>query len=447
MLFTTILINIVFIKNKPKPATSLLFSSFISIMNLNAKKLIVNLKIHSLIAFLFLFITGHTALAQTRILAPTPPMGWMTWNQFGPDISEELIKEMADAMVNSGMVTAGYEYIIIDDLWQAERDKNGILQADKNKFPNGIKALADYVHSKGLKLGIYSDAAHRTCGGAVASYGYETTDARIFAKWGIDYLKYDYCNAPSEKDSAIVRYKRMSDAIQKSGRDMIFAICEWGQREPWLWGSSIGGQLWRTTWDIRDTWQSKKYDSGHAGIMNVLERQVGLEKFSGPGKWNDPDMLIVGLNGKGQSSSHGGAQGCSLEEYRSQMSLWCLLNAPLIASNDIRSMNEEIRKILTNEEAIGINQDPLGIQASRIYTHNGFEFWAKPLSDGSLALGILNRNNKSGETSFLLKDIGIKGKQMVRDLWLHQAMGFFTNAIAITVPGHGVRLLKLTTVE
>ena len=415
----------------------------------NANKHIIHLKFHNIIAILFLFIffTEHTILAQTKVLAPTPPMGWMTWNQFGPDISEDLIKEMADAMVNSGMAAVGYEYIIIDDLWQAERDENGILQPVKSKFPSGMKTLADYVHSKGLKLGIYSDAALRTCGGAVASYGHETTDARVFAEWGIDYIKYDYCNAPSEKDSAIVRYKRMADAIQKSGRKTIFAICEWGQREPWLWGSSVGGQLWRTTWDIRDTWQSKKYDSGHAGIINVLERQVGLEKFSGPGKWNDPDMLVVGLNGKGQSSSHGGAKGCSLEEYRSQMSLWCLLNAPLIASNDIRSMDEEIRKILTNEEAISINQDLLGNQASRIYTNDGFEFWAKPLSDGSLALGILNRNSNPRETSFLLNEIGVKGKQMVRDLWLHQGMGFFTNAIAITVPGHGVRLLKLTTVK
>ncbi len=403
---------------------------------------------HVVLLFLFIFITGSVqSVAQSKILAPVPPMGWMTWNQFGPDISEDLIKEMADALVNSGMAGAGYKYIIIDDLWQGKRDKNGILQPDQSKFPNGMKALADYVHSKGLKLGIYSDAADRTCGGTIASYGHEKTDARVFAEWGIDYLKYDYCNAPADKDSAMVRYKRMADAIHKTGREMIFAICEWGRRQPWEWGASVGGQLWRTTWDIRDTWQSNKYDSGHAGIYNVLQRQAGLEKYSGPGKWNDPDMLVVGLNGKGKSSSHGGANGCSLEEYRSQMSMWCMINAPLIASNDIRTMSEEIKAILTNKEAIAINQDILGKQAARIYQSGGFEFWVKPLADGSLALGILNRDNKEAETSFQLKEIGLKGKQMVRDLWLHEGMGFFTNAISIKVPGHGVRLLKFTSVK
>lgn len=390
---------------------------------------------------------GFQSGAQSKVLAPVPPMGWMTWNQFGPDISEDLIKEMADALVSSGMADAGYQYIIIDDLWQGKRDENGILQPDKSKFPNGMKALADYVHSKGLKLGIYSDAADRTCGGAVASYGHETRDARVFAEWEIDYLKYDYCNAPTDRDSAIVRYKRMADAIRETGREMIFAICEWGQRQPWEWGADVGGQLWRTTWDIRDTWQSNKYNSGHAGIYNVLQRQAGLEKFSGPGKWNDPDMLVVGLNGKGKSSSHGGAKGCTLEEYQSQMSMWCLINAPLIASNDIRTMSKDIKTILTNKEAIALNQDKLGKQATRIYQSGGFEFWVKPLSDGSLALGILNRDNRKAETSFQLKDIGVKGKQMVRDLWAHQEMGFFTKAISLKVPGHGVRLLKFTQVK
>jgi len=400
-----------------------------------------------LMTFLVLLLGNFRSFAQTKVLAATPPMGWMTWNQFGPDINGDLIKEMADAIVNSGMAAAGYEYIIIDDLWQGKRDTNGILQPDKSKFPNGMKALADYVHSKGLKLGIYSDAAERTCGGAVASYGHEARDARVFAEWGIDYLKYDYCNAPAEKDSAVVRYKRMANAIRETGREMVFAICEWGQREPWKWGAEVGGQLWRTTWDIRDTWQSNKYDSGHAGIYNVLQRQAGLEEFSGPGRWNDPDMLVVGLNGKGKSSSHGGAKGCTLEEYKSQMSMWCLLNAPLIASNDIRTMSKEINAILTNDEAIALNQDKLGKQAALIYKNSGFEYWAKPLSDGSLALGILNRDNKETETSFQLKDIGLKGKQMVRDLWMHQEMGFFTKAISLKVPGHGVRLLKFIPVK
>ena len=394
-----------------------------------------------------LFSSTLLTKGQNRQISPTPPMGWMTWNQFGPDISDDLIIEMADAMIKSGMAAAGYTYLIIDDLWQGERDSNGVLQPDPNKFPRGIKALADSIHIRGLKLGIYSDAANKTCGGAIASYGFEDIDAQTYAEWGIDYLKYDYCNAPKDKDSAIVRYKKMADALQKTGRDIVFAICEWGQREPWKWGPQVGGQLWRTTWDIRDTWKSSKYDAGHAGILNILDRQVGLEKYSGPGKWNDPDMLIVGLNGKGKSSSHGDAKGCTLEEYQSQMSLWCLINAPLIASNDLRAMDHEIKAILTNAEAIDINQDPLGRQASKIYSNSSVEYWRKPLSDGSVILGILNRQLNEIKVEIAFNDIGLDGQYMIRDLWEHNNAGFFKDALESSVPGHGVRLLKFTPVK
>ena len=404
---------------------------------------IVYLSIYfSLIMFL---INPAEMYSQEKQLAQTPPMGWMTWNMFGPEISEDLIVEMADAMIGSGMADAGYEYIIIDDLWQGERDKNGILQPDQDKFPNGMKAVADSIHARGLKLGIYSDAAHKTCGGAAASYGYETVDARTFAEWGIDYLKYDYCHAPSHKDSAIVRYKRMADALKITGRDIVFAICEWGQREPWTWGAEIGGHLWRTTWDIRDTWFSNIYDSGHGGILNILDQQPELEKYSGPGRWNDPDMLVIGLNGKGRSSSHGGAKGCSIEEYRSQMSLWCLINAPLIASCDLRNMDDVIKKILTNREAIEINQDPLGKQAYRIFASNKIEYWLKPLSDGSVAIGVLNRHTQAAEIILRWKDANLQDRQLVRDLWQHRSLGVFTNELKIVIPAHGVRLFKFTS--
>ena len=392
--------------------------------------------------FILCLVIAPAAFSQPSRLAETPPMGWMTWNMFGPDISASLIIEMADSMIAKGMAEAGYEYLIIDDLWQGKRDKNGVLQPDKKKFPYGMKALADSIHKRGLRLGIYSDAAERTCGGAVGSYGYEKIDARTFAEWGIDYLKYDYCGAPEEQDSAIVRYQRMADAIQATGRDMVFAICEWGQREPWTWGPSVGGHLWRTTWDIRDTWHSKVYDSGHAGILNVLDRQVGLEKYSGPGRWNDPDMLVVGLNGQGKSSSHGGADGCTLEEYRSQMSLWCLLNAPLIASCDLRNMDSDIQAILTNKEAIAVNQDPLGQQAARIFSANDVEYWKKPLSDGSVVIGILNRNHNPVEIDLKWDDARLSGRQMVKDVWLNMNVGVFNHKITVIVPGNGVQLVK-----
>ncbi|RLD77640.1 MAG: glycoside hydrolase family 27 protein, partial [Bacteroidetes bacterium] len=238
-------------------------------------------------------------------------MGWNSWNMFEGDINEKIVREIADAFVSTGLKDAGYEYIIIDDIWQGGRDNKNRIIPNPEKFPSGIKALADYVHSKGLKFGIYSDAAYYTCGGYTASYGFEKEDAETFAKWGIDYLKYDYCNAPKEQEEAIERYSKMSKALKKSGRDVVFAICEWGQREPWTWAKSAGGHLWRTTWDSRDVWETNVYTSGHAGVMNILDKQLGLEKYAGPGAWNDPDMLMVGLYAKGKSSSHSGNKGCT----------------------------------------------------------------------------------------------------------------------------------------
>lgn len=373
----------------------------------------------------------------------TPPMGWMTWNMFGANINEQLIKDIADAMVSSGMAKAGYEYIVIDDLWQGKRDQNGILQPDPKKFPSGIKSLADYVHSKGLKLGIYSDAAERTCAGAIGSLGYEEIDAKTFANWGIDYFKYDYCHAPKDKDTAIERYKKMGDALQNSGRPILFAVCEWGQRQPWLWAKDAGGTVWRTTWDIRDTWDHGKYDGGHNGIIQMLNHQVGLAKYAGPGAWNDPDMLVVGLYGKGDSSSHHGANGCTDTEYQSNMSLWCLLSAPLISSNDLRNMNERTIEILTNPEAIAVNQDPLYKQADRIFKDGDIEIWAKDVVGGK-AIGILNRNNsKTIDFKLKRKSLKLKGKHIIRDLWLHKYIGELNKSAKITVKSHEVRLLKI----
>ncbi len=401
-----------------------------------------------LISLLCFGCTGEQPATLSYDLAPTPPMGWMSWNQFEGDINEDIVKEIADAMVSNGMSEAGYRYIMIDDLWQGERDNDGILQPHPEKFPGGIKALADYVHSKGLKLGIYTDVAEETCAGAVGSLDHEEIDAQTFADWGIDYVKCDYCNAPKDLQTAMKRYEVMAKALQKTGRPIVFSICEWGQRAPWLWGKRVGGQLWRTTWDMRDTWEHGRYSSGHAGIMEILDRQVGLEKFAGPGSWNDPDMLMAGLYGKGKSSNANGAAGCTDTEYRSQMSLWSLLSAPLIACCDIRNMNEATKDILLNKEVIAINQDPLGKQAERIFKDGDIEIWAKKLSDDSWAVGLLNRNHTLNRNiTFDFKWIKIESRLSIRDLWKHADLGTFTKQYSTLVKPHETVLVKLSQVN
>ena len=377
-------------------------------------------------------------------LAQTPPMGWLSWNLFEGDINSELVKEIADAMVSSGMKEAGYEYIIIDDLWQGGRDEEGNILPDPDKFPNGIKPVADYVHEKGLKLGIYTDAAKTTCAGKVGSWGHVEQDINQFAEWGIDYVKVDYCWAPRDLFSAIERYKKFGDAIQNCGREMVFAVCEWGQRSPWLWGDSVGAQLWRTTWDIRDTWEHGQYDNGHNGIMEGLDRQVGLYRWAGPGRWNDMDMLVVGLYGEGSSASINNANGCTVTEYQSQMSLWSLLASPLLACCDIRNMDQDTKRILTNKEVIAINQDKLGKQARRIYKENEKEIWAKELENGAWAVGFLNRNDeKTVQISLDLAKIGFeKPAKSVRDVWQHKTVGKNIRNFKCKVEPHEVVLVR-----
>jgi alpha-galactosidase len=312
------------------------------------------------------------------------------------------------------------------------------------------------VHSKGLKFGIYSDAAYYTCGGYTASYGFEKEDAKTFAEWGVDYLKYDYCYAPKEQAEAIVRYTRMSEALKKSGRDIVFAICEWGEREPWTWASAAGGNLWRTTWDSRDIWETEVYNGGHAGIMNILDKQVGLEKYAGPGAWNDPDMLMVGLYGKGKSSSHGGANGCTDTEYKSHFSLWCMLAAPLIVNMDVRDMNEATKDILLNKEMIAIDQDKLGKQASRIIDNRDINVYLKPLSDNEWAICFLNRSKKTKTIDFNWQTFELNGKQNkqavnvnlkraynLRDVWKHKTLGDTKINLKAEIKSHDVLVLKL----
>lgn len=351
---------------------------------------------------------------QKSDLAPKPPMGWMTWNYFGTNINENIIREIADAMVKNGMVKAGYDHIMIDDGWQGGRDNKNNMIPDRKKFRSGIKALADYVHSKGIKLGIYSDAAQLTCAGYTASLGFEEQDAKTFASWGIDYLKYDYCGAPKDSNTAKIRYKEMADALQKSGRRIVFSICEWGGRQPWFWAANVGGQLWRTTSDVRDSWKSLMYN---------LDINANLASFAGPGHWNDPDMLIVGLRGNKGPSADLGATGCNDIEYQSNMSLWCIMASPLIATNDVRNMNEETKRILLNDEAIAVDQDALGRQGERKIADSVWNVFVKPLANGDYAIAILNRSNATQNASVNFKDLGLDGKYEIRDLWQHKITG------------------------
>lgn len=368
-----------------------------------------------------LLASSLLASAQTprNKLTPTPPMGWMTWNLFQGNISDQLIRETADAMVEGGFRDAGYEYIFIDDLWQGGRDRHNNIIPDPEKFPNGIKALADYVHSKGLKLGIYSDAAQLTCGGWTASLGFEEQDARTFASWGIDYLKYDYCNAPEDSATARQRYRTMAEALQKSGRDIALGICEWGQRQGEEWCEEVGGQLWRTTYDVRDMWKDVVKQGG-MGILDIINTTAPLAKYVRPGQWSDMDMLVVGLEGKGGPSSDLGGVGCTQTEYQTQMSMWCMMASPLAMTNDLRKVSDDDRRILLNPEIIAINQDPLGKGAERKVMADDYQIFVRQLSNGSHAVALLNTSDKQLTLTADFKALGIPGKYTVRDVWQHK---------------------------
>lgn len=363
-----------------------------------------------------LFTTAQTPRNQ---LTPKPPMGWMTWNLFQGNINEQLIRETADAMVEGGFRDAGYEYIFIDDLWQGGRDRQNNIIPDPEKFPKGMKALADYVHSKGLKLGIYSDAAQLTCGGWTASLGFEEQDARTFASWGIDYLKYDYCNAPEDSATARHRYRTMANALQNSGRDIVLGICEWGQRQCEEWCEEVGGQLWRTSYDVRDMWKDIVKEGG-MGIIDIVNVTAPLAKYVRPGQWPDMDMLVVGLNGMGGPSSDLGGVGCTQTEYQTQMSMWCMMASPLAMTNDLRKVSEDDRRILLNPEIIAINQDVLGKAAERKVMNDNYQIFVRPLADGSHAVALLNTSEKPLTLTADFASLGFAGKYTVRDVWQHK---------------------------
>ncbi len=377
------------------------------------------------------------------MLAATPPMGWNSWNTFGPNIDEALIRETADAFVEHGLKDLGYEYVVIDDHWERmERDEGGRLVPDPQRFPGGMKALADYVHSKGLKFGIYSCAGAFTCGGRPSSYGHEEEDAATFAEWGVDFLKYDFCNKPMGVDGRAL-YERMGQALRMTGRPIVFSMCEWGMMKPWLWGATrAGAHMWRTTGDINDSWGSVS-DIG-------FERQHDLHPYAGPGHWNDPDMLVVGMHGEGNVA----AGGCTVEEYRTHFTLWCILAAPLMLGCDVRAMTETTSEIITNPEVTAVDQDPLGRQGYRLGREGGpespFNFaetWIKHLQDGSVAVGLFNRHDRRGKTmTAAWEALGVHDRRecRVRDLWAREDLGTFTRMISAPVEPHCCRLLRIT---
>ncbi len=374
----------------------------------------------------FLMLSPLILFGQKPDLAKTPPMGWNSWNKFYCNVSEKLIKETADALVSSGMKDAGYQYIIIDDCWQVERDTHGNILADPFKFPSGIKALADYVHAKGLKFGLYSDAGTRTCQGRPGSNTFEEKDANQYAAWGVDYLKYDWCSTWGLDQK--VQYTKMSKALQAAGRPIAFSMCEWGKSNPWYWAQDVG-HLWRTTNDIQDCWDCKRIWGG-IGWTLILDQEEGLEKFAGPGHWNDPDMLEVGNGGMKDN------------EYRSHFSFWCLLAAPLMAGNDIRNMSDATKEILMNKEAIAVDQDELGIQGSKKLDNGNFEVWVKPLKDGDYAVILFNRNEPYVNADVKWNNLGLNGKFKARDLWKKTDLGI-SEGYKGDIEKHNVLFLRL----
>ena len=369
------------------------------------------------------------ARAQTT-LAATPPMGWNSWNHFAEKVTDADVRAAADAMVSSGMRDAGYVYVNLDDTWEGERDSAGNIHPN-SKFPD-MKALADYIHSKGLKFGIYSSPGPKTCAGYEGSYGHEQQDADTYAAWGIDFLKYDLCGlrdlmGPYENDpkkaSRMMRdaYVKMHQALVKTGRPIVYSICQYGSDAVWEWGPEVGGNLWRTTDDISDSFRS---------MALIGFSQAGLEKFAGPGHWNDPDMLEIG-NG-----------GMSPDEYRTQMSLWAMLAAPLLAGNDLGKMDETTRSILMNREVIAVNQDRLGRQGFRL---GPMQVWVRELSGGARALAIFNvvTDDVPQPVTVTFKDLGFKGPVQARDLWAHKDLGVLADSFTAVPPKGGVVMLRL----
>ncbi|HUE21582.1 MAG TPA: glycoside hydrolase family 27 protein [Bryobacteraceae bacterium] len=376
-------------------------------------------------------------------LARTPPMGWNSWNKFAGAIDDKAVRGIADAMVSSGMQKAGYEYVNIDDTWELDRDANGNITTN-TKFPD-MKALADYVHSKGLKIGIYSSPGPKTCAGYVASYGHEEQDARTFSAWGIDYLKYDWCSAGTIYSDAEMQavYQKMGDALLKSRRPILYSLCQYGNNKVWEWGAKVGGNSWRTTGDINDSWQSLDRIGFGTAVPGGIHKQgepgppaltqYDIAQSATVGHWNDPDMLEVG-NGH-----------MTTDEYKTHFSLWCLLRAPLLAGNDLRDMTDDTKSILMNTDVIAIDQDRAGLPLHRVSQEGNTVVFMRPLKGGDIVVGMFNRGDQPAEIGASWDSLGVAGKRLqVRDLWKHAAVTVNRDRYTDNVPMHGVVILRVT---
>jgi len=365
--------------------------------------------------------------------APKPPMGWNSWNHFANRVTDADVRSAADALVATGMRDAGYVYVNVDDTWQGKRDAQGVLHANE-RFPD-MKALGDYIHSKGLKFGIYSSPGPKTCGGYEGSLDHEEQDAKMYAAWGVDFLKYDLCSyqdlmlkAAAEhpdqpnikREMMIAAYRKMGAALKATGRPIVYSLCQYGMDDPWKWGQEVGASMWRTTDDI---------DDSYGRMIAIGFSQAGLSKYGGPGHWNDPDMLEIG-NGK-----------MTEDEYRTHMTLWVILAAPLLAGNDLSKMSDSAKALLMNKEAIAIDQDPLGKQGDRLYQSGDLDVWTKPLSGGRVAVGFFNRSWSTRDMHVNLAEIGFKSGASVRDVWKQKDLGRKSGILTDTLPKHGAALL------
>ncbi len=378
-------------------------------------------------------------------IAAKPPLGWNSWNTFSHAIDENLIKEAADAMVESGLKDAGYEYIVIDDCWaMRDRDENGRMVADPEKFPSGIKALADYIHDKGLKFGMYSCAGTRTCADYPGSFDHEFVDAETFAEWGVDYLKYDYCNKPKHADGPTL-YRRMAMALRNCGRDILFSACNWGHDNTTDWIRGAGAQMYRSGSDINDSWQS---------IKDIAVLQLDNIKYSAPYCFNDLDMLVVGMYGKSHNSTIAVTGGCTTEEYKTHFSLWAMMNSPLMIGCDIRNMTEETKQILMNKDILAINQDP------EVRTPYWSKEWDdvpetvvrmfKPLENGDYALGFFNLYDDVCNGSIKFYDMGLPTEGyalQLYDIWEQKDLGLFKEIYRVSLPAHGCQMLRAKIVK
>ena len=374
-----------------------------------------------MIAYLVLGLLARFAFGLDNGLGKVPQMGWNSWNHFGCDINDNIIRQTADAFGTYSLDKFGYRYVNIDDCWASSRDSNGNVQADPNAFPKGIADLASYVHSKGLLFGMYSDAGNKTCAGRPGSLGYETNDAQTYAGWGVDYLKYDNCN--NDGIDPKVRYPVMRDALNKTGRPIFFSMCEWGVEDPATWAPLVGNS-WRTTGDISDNWDS---------MITRADQNNLWAAYAGPGGWNDPDMLEVG-NG-----------GMTTTEYETHFSLWCLMKAPLLIGADVRNMSADTLRILTNVEVIAVNQDPRGAQGRKVNVTGDYEVWSAPLSDGAFAVILLNRGDTAVSMTAWWEDLPLDTNvtATVRDLWLHQDVGVVKGSVTADVASHGVVMYRI----